>query len=100
MNMNKIVEIAKEVENKSSKRITTIVFMDGSITQVLGSWTANKSVWSLFEGKVNQYETIVQLVNAYETKDGIPAYPPGYTQWRKDNQEMADKMDSVELGNW
>lgn len=100
MNMEKLVKIAKEASQKSHSRNTVIVFLDGTIATTTGSWTANKPVWSSFDGKISVYEAIAQLVSAYETKDGIPAYPPGYTKWRTENPDMAQKIDAAEFGEW
>lgn len=94
MDMKKILEVATEVAEKAHAQVKTIVFTDSTIAQITGSWQANKPVWVCFENYKPTFEEVgAALVQAYEGPTGEPAYPKGYLTWRKENPELAQKIE-------
>lgn len=94
--MDEIMEISKQVAEKSSRtgKYDTIVFRDGTISTVSGSWEARKPVWCVFSGELDTYEVAAQLILAYEDEEGCPCYPPAYTKWMQEHPEEREKIGS------
>ena len=70
-----VISLAYEVSEKSRNGIHTIVFNDGTITQITGSYQANKPIWVEFEGNFTPQEALDALWEACENEDGIPYTP-------------------------
>jgi len=72
---NQVIEIAREVAEKAHDKVHTIVFNDGTISQVNGSFQANKPVWVDFEGQFTAQEALEALWEACEDENGNPYEP-------------------------
>lgn len=70
-----VVSLAHEVAGMSHDRVETIVFADGSISQITGSWEAQKPVWACFQGGLTPNEAFRALMEACTDEDGIPYTP-------------------------
>jgi hypothetical protein len=64
-------KFCKEVANKTWGKYTTIIFKDGTISTVTGSWTAQKPVWASFTGEASLKQIENTLKASYETDEGI-----------------------------
>jgi len=94
INMDEIMEISKQVAEKSSGKYDTIVFKDGTIVTTSDSWEARKPVWCVFSGALDPYEVAAALVLAYEDEEGCPCYPPGYRNWMLLHPEERRRIES------
>lgn len=65
----------KTVAERTSDKWETIVFLDGSITTLTGSWTANKPVWCSFSRHCSAREVFLALSQSFENEYGVPQRP-------------------------
>jgi hypothetical protein len=70
-----VIDLAKEVSRIAHDRVHTVVFQDGSISQVTGPFQANKPVWVDFEGSFSPQEALDALWEACEDENGNPYTP-------------------------
>lgn len=95
MNMNEVWEVAQEVAEKTGKKAETIVFTDGSMVKVTGSWTANKPVWAIFQGVYKPEEVAASLMQAHEDADGVPCWPAGVAVFKREHPEIWEQINNT-----
>ncbi|HBS59040.1 MAG: hypothetical protein AAGU23_05810 [Bacillota bacterium] len=57
--------IAETIAPQTSERFTTVVFQDGTIEAVEGSWLGYRNVWVIVQGKAEAGELYAQLLQSY-----------------------------------
>lgn len=70
-----VIELAKEVAKRAHDGVHTLVFSDGSITQINGPYSTEKTVWVDFEGQFTPREALDALWEACTDENGIPYTP-------------------------
>ena len=93
MEMNKIWEIAQEAQKEVGTNHETLVFTDGNISNVCGSWEANKPVWVVLQGEYTAEEIAASLIESMEDGNGCPCNPTGIAGFKKANPDVFDKIN-------
>jgi len=56
---------AENIASQTSEQSTTIVFQDGAIKSVQGSWLGYENIWVVIQGKAEPGELYAQLLQSY-----------------------------------
>lgn len=57
--------LAEKIALQTSEQLTTIVFQDGEIKRVEGSWLEYSNIWVVIQGKAEPKELYTQLLQSY-----------------------------------